>query len=506
MIAANKMSKAFILLFFFFSVLVSYAQVNLGLEKRVVRINVHNQPPRQVLSTLGNELGVSVSYNADFLKEGKITIQSDSLQLREVIDSLFFKKNLKFRLIGNQLVVYESVEEALALDTCYQAMEGRLIDGFTEQGLERATIKELYTNQLTVSNKDGKFRINVPCDQDNIQLEISAMGYRSRFISQPVAGEMGPIIMEGDYIALKEVLILSLQADLLLEAVLKKVCDNYVNQPTKATSFFREAILKNNKMVALSEAVFDVYNQSYGTIGKRDLTHLIKGRKFIDHSNIDTVDFKMKGSLRSCLELDVVKQQPYFFNLNSYEDTYQYTFNTIVEYNGRDMYVINFRHRPTAEGLPYEGKMFIDKELKSLVSIEFELNRRSMRKTDDDFVVKKSKNVKTKFQSAYYHVHYTDVDGKLAMNYAYFTNSFKVKKKNSMFSAKYETIGEYVVNKFRMEDVDKIKPRETFPAEKIFMDEPMEYSDSYWRGINFLPINKPLLESSDELQKILSSN
>src|SRR5690606_25945029 len=107
-------------------------------------------------------------------------------------------------------------------------------------------------------------------------------------------------------------------------------------------------------------------------------------------------------------------------------------------------------------------------------------------------------------QNARYHVHYTDVEGKLAMNYASFTSSFKVRRKNSLFADKYETMSEYAVNKFRPEDASRIRAKDSFAAEKIFMDQPIEYSDSYWQGINFLPLEKSLLEASAELQKIIS--
>ncbi len=500
------MNKSIICISLIFISFYSIAQVNLDLERRVLSIEVQNQPANEILLDIGTRYGFSISYNTDFIKKVPLTIKSDTITLKEVIDSLFLKDDLKLRLIGNQLVVYEPNHKTPNIDHCQNIISGIIIDNFTQQPIVRASIKELTTGQLTVTNRDGKFLLKIPCDVNKTQLEISAIGYRSKYLAQSINEEISPIILEGDYIPLKEVFILSLQADKLVEEVLQNICNNYQDQATQSISFFREAILKNNKMVALSEAVVDVYNYPYNIAGRKDRVQLVKGRKFIDHQNIDTIDFKLKGSLRSCFELDIVKHQPFFFNINTYKDAYTYSFNTVKEFNGRNIYVINFKSLNTTQELPYQGKMYIDNELKTLVAIEFELSKKSLRKTEDHFVFKKSKNLKTNLQKATYYVQYTDVDGKLAMNYVAFKSTFKVKKKKSIFSAKYETMTEYVVNNFQLENVNKIRNKDTFAADKIFLEELIEYNDEYWQGINFLPLDKPLLESSEELQKIFTSN
>src|SRR5690606_35443096 len=133
----------------------------------------------------------------------------------------------------HQLVVYESAEEPLNLDTCYRTVSAVLVDGFTEQALARVSVKELQTNQLTVTNRDGKFLIKVPCDLEHVQLEISAIGYRSRFINQRAGDALDVIVLQGDYLTLKEVYILSVHAEKLMEEVLNGVCDHYMNSPAR---------------------------------------------------------------------------------------------------------------------------------------------------------------------------------------------------------------------------------------------------------------------------------
>lgn len=499
----NNMNRAFLALILWGVASSAAGQANLDPASRIVAVNARHESPTQILSHLGESLGVSLSYNANLLKSEPITLVADTIALSRVVDSLFIPNGLKLRLIGNrQLVIYSAAEPPEVRDTCYLTLSGQLIDGFTEQEIGRATIIELQTGRMTVSNGEGQFLLKIPCYLENIKLEISAIGYHSLFIDQPSTDTIGMLRMEGDYVALKEVYILNIHADRLMDDVLKNTRRHYTNRPTKATSFLREVILKNNSMVGISEAVFEVYNHPYAPDGKKSQAHLVKGRKFADYQSHDTLVFKLKGSLRSCLDLDIVRHPPFFFDSEMYSQMYVYSFNTVMEYNGRDMYVIDFKHKNEEEALPYEGKMYIDKELKSLTSIEFEISKSALRSMENYFVLRRSKDVNTRLQKARYYVHYTDVEGKLAMNYASFASQFKVRKKNSLFAAKYEVISEYVVNSFQVEEVDKIKPKDAFDAGKVFMDQPIEYSDSYWQGINYLPIDKPLLESADELQRI----
>ncbi|MFY0625941.1 MAG: hypothetical protein JXR07_06595 [Reichenbachiella sp.] len=491
----------------FFSVILilisiyAYGQSAIDLGKRRISLSLVDESPKAIIHVLENELNCKFSYNPDQLAKRKFTIAHDSLSLYAIMDSIFVIDHLQLRWVGEQVVVYSRNLRAQPLDTCRQSIGAVLLDELTDLPVSHALIRELQSDQMTLTNRDGRFNLSIPCNLDKIQIEVSAMGYHSQLIERSMNSKITPIRMQGDYITLQEVVILSIPAQLLIERVLKKVDTNYLNQPTNAQSFFREAILKNGNVAKLSEAVFEVYNRPYSGATSMDQVKMIKGRKFVSSNQNDTLDFKIKGSLKSCFDLDVVKYQPYFFNLETYKD-YEYSFEDVVVFNNRNIYVIGFE-KSKGPGLPYEGKMYIDKEQLALVSIDFELKKSAMRGSDEKFVFKKSKGTKIKFQNAQYHVNYTDVDGKFAMNYVGLRTSFKVRNKKGLFAANYETISEYVVNQITTENAKRIRSKDQFSASRIFMDQPLEYNENYWRGINFLPIDKSLKDSSEELNKLI---
>lgn len=454
-----------------------------------------------LLRKVGKDIGYSISYDSDFLDERPITIQSEEITLRRLLDYIFDRDDLKFQIIGNQLVVYLK-DNHTASDTCYKLIRGQVLDALTGDPIPKASVKSLNADLMTVTNHDGKFVLSLPCQSISSEVSILAPGYHSRLIRDLNTINLGAILMEGSYVTLQEVMILSVPVEQIVGKVLRNLQNNYMPRATNSTAFFREAILKNGKLAALSEAVFHVYNRSYFSNKNRDQAQLLKGRRFNDLIYLDSVAFKIKGSLRSCFDLDVIKNPPAFLTPSKAMDQYDYELRDIVDFDGHITYVIDFERREKVDGLPYRGTMYIDKEKFSLQSISFELDSKRL-KDHDFFVVKTPKGMETRFLGSEYFVNYTAVKGRLAMNYASIKAQFKVKAGRGLRFSKFQTISEYVVNRFETEDVQKIRSRDTFISGRVFMDEPLTYDPDYWRGINYLPIDTPLTRVSDQLKHIL---
>ena len=115
------------------------------------------------------------------------------------------------------------------------------------------------------------------------------------------------------------------------------------------TSFYRETIKKRNKNVSLTEAVVDLYKQSYFN-GSRDVMKLNKARKSTDYKRLDTLAFKLQGGPFSTLYLDIMKYPEYLFSDETLDD-YKYSFDSPTTINNKLVYVVNFIKIPDEEPL-----------------------------------------------------------------------------------------------------------------------------------------------------------
>ena len=495
------MKRSFFLFSFFLSTLCGWSQQE-NIRNYLVPAKASHDSVSAILQRAAAYLENDISYNADLLKEETLSIPQDSLPLGCLLGLLFNIDKPEIQLIGNQLVVYESLASPAVVDSCFQTIEIVIKDTITNSPVAKATIHELSSGRLTTTNVDGKFHLVLPCNVENPLLQVDAIGYRSKIVSREL-GSQEYIFLEGDHITLKEVIISTIIPERLMKQVIAEIPRNYLQKPTKARAFFREAILKDEKLATLSEAVFDVYHSAYDGSTQVAQAQLIKGRRFYYPIHNDTIQFKVKGSLQSCFDLDAIKNPPPFLDQETFTESYEFNFQDIQEFNGQDLYVISFKRKKLARDLPYEGTLYIDKEKRRLIALNFGMEKKAIRRAGGSFIVKRKKGTKIRLLDARYHVNYTEVEERLVMNYVNLRTHFKVRKKRNFFSAKYETLSEYVVNQFDTNAVNRISKKETFSAERVFIDEPLEYRDEYWQGMNFLPIDQPLIEASEELKKIV---
>ena len=478
------------------------AQTFHDLSQERISIEVSRVPASTVLEMIGRQLGLKISYNSNFLEDRLLSLKTDTATVPETLAYIFQKEEIHFQVIGNQLAIYDP-SPVVNVEQCYRSVRGIVIDDATHDALRHISIVESLSNQHVVTNSDGKFLLRLPCETDSLNLTIRALGYKTHRINIPVAKDIGELRLVGDYVSLQEVVVLSLPAKKLLHGVLENISENYLTDPTNATSFFREAVLKNRNLAKLSEAVFQVYNSPYDISPPEDQVRLLKGRKFVDRDNVDTVSFKIKGSLKSCFDLDIVKHQPDFFHPELFEKQYDYVIRDVVGYENHNIYVIDFERNFHGRGLPYQGTMYVDGQTLALRSVEFELRKTDLPPKINPLVIKKGAGSRTTFKWAKYRVNYTEVSGKLIMNYVSLRTKFRVRRKKNLFAADYETLTEYMVNSFVTENVSKIRDSDNFSKHIVFMDQPVLFDPGYWGGLSYLPIDQPLIESSKRLEQII---
>ena len=210
-----------------------------------------------------------------------------------------FNKKLRFfissviliLLIGYHNNTHATIllQEDFQQDTqSYTEFKGIVIDIKTKKPLIFADLTVNSTNIRTVANKEGEFLLKVPNNLLDKMLTISYLGYDTREISlQNLKNKKNKIALDISITELTQVNInIPKDAETLVKATINREGENYYNEPSIMTAFYRETIKKRNKNASLTEAVVEIYKQPYNSI-KKDEIKLIKSRKNTNYSRLD---------------------------------------------------------------------------------------------------------------------------------------------------------------------------------------------------------------------------
>src|SRR5690554_3919121 len=227
-------------------------------------------------------------------------------------------------------------------ENTYNLYRGKVMDSDTKKPLVFANISIENTNISTISNTEGDFSLKVPKDLLEGKVIVSYLGYGTTEI--PLAqmnGKINEIALQISVIELPEIsLAVPKDAEALIRETFKRKGDNYFNDPTLMTAFYRETIKKRRRNVSLSEAVVNIYKSPYDS-EKRDAVTLYKARKSTDYSRLDTLILKLQGGPFNTLFVDLIKYPEYIFTEDTFAD-YIFSFENSTQVNNQLIYVINF--------------------------------------------------------------------------------------------------------------------------------------------------------------------
>jgi len=473
----------------------------------LVTVHSRNQAINQVLDEIALQTGYNFTYDAAIL-EGKQKVQFSvtDLLLRKALDSLLMDSQIDYRTIEKNIVIYRKnrTNPIPISSTIDRAMlRGHVVDRRSGKPLSYTTIALLETSLGSITNQEGEFSFKIPLDLPDPMLVISYMGYKSQVIPviYPIEEEL-EIQLEKELIPLQEVIIRYTDPAKLLQEAIKRIPQNYLDEHSTMTAFYRESVKRDDHCMVYSEAVLDVAKGPYNSLSIGDVVTIVKRRKISDVTTADTVLIKLRSGISTSLNLDVIKNQPDFLK-DDFQARYNLEFTDMMTYGDRLVYVISFKQKEAIPDLLFKGQLYLDQESLAVLAVDFEFNPDLLHKEPGIFLVSSSPKIRITPVMAKYHVDYRSVNNRYYVSQVRAVVEMKVRKKRKWISSRYTISIEMAITDLIPGQRLRIDPADRVRNNIVLADEPFESDPQFWGVHNTIEPEASLVES---IQKLVHSN
>ena len=327
----------------------------------------------------------------------------------------------------------------------FKYFKGTILDSKTKNELTFASITVSGSNISTISNSEGNFLIKIPLDRQDPSLIISFLGYKDKVVStKDLKQEKNLLYLEPVNVLLKEVVVNVMDANKLFSNVLNNHSKNYGDSSIQMIGFYRESIKKSRTYVSVLESIVDIEKMPFSS-DVQDQVNILKGRKNVDYTKLDTVNFKLEGGLFTALFIDLIKDPSNIFSENVFE-LYNFRFEDITKINDKEVLIISFKQKSSIEDPDplYSGKLFIDAKSLAIISAIFQLNVENKIKAGLIFTRKKPKGLVIYPTEVSYQVDYRQQNNKWIFSYSRGDITFKLNWNKWIFNTTYNTTFELV--------------------------------------------------------------
>ncbi|NNE77157.1 MAG: carboxypeptidase-like regulatory domain-containing protein [Pricia sp.] len=421
-------------------------------------------------------------------------------------------KFITITFLVSLLVLVISTQKASAFfqDEMQQEVEfdeykGEVLDADSKKPLVFASLTLEESNISTISNTEGEFSLKIPKDITDANILVSFLGYKTKTI--PLAqfkDGNNKILMDVSITELPEINIsVPKNAEALVRETLRRKGDNYFDDPTLMTAFYRETIKKRRRNVSLSEAVVNIYKTPYTSL-KKDGVKLYRARKSTDYDKLDTVALKLQGGPFNALFVDIMKYPEYIFSDESIMN-YDFSFDRSTRVNNKLIYVVDFKQKEYIGDPLYTGKLYIDAENKILTSAIYSLNITDRDIASRMFVRRKPRNAKVWPTEVAYRVDYREKNGRWYYGYSNVLLEFKINWDKRLFNSVYSMTCEMAVTDWKPNmAADYPKSRDRIKSSIILSDEAIGFADPYfWGEYNIIEPEKSIESAIKKIQRQL---
>lgn len=240
-------------------------------------------------------------------------------------------------------------------------IKGTVVNSVTGTAVSYATVSLTVNGIKTFSNEEGKFILKIPAANVNDSLYLSHIGYRPVSMRFHLSDTNQLVVkLEEEAQTLQDVVIEAINPLALIRKAIARIPDNYAVKPFQVNAFYRLTGQKEKRVVDLSEAVLETYNENYTNRNKQ--FKVVKARLDKDltaFGGMDGIEFGAKPE--DMMEADVVSNagKSGLLSEDGLRD-HVFTYDGKVDYNGREAYVISYDQKDGIKKSLDKGVLYID--------------------------------------------------------------------------------------------------------------------------------------------------
>lgn len=267
-------------------------------------------------------------------------------------------------------------------------ISGTVIDAGTKEPLPYVTLTLKKQLIGVVANEEGNFDLYVPESVTDDTLLVNYLGYKHVLLPMSSINAQLSIKLESTVVQLEEIVIRPLSPETYIRYAMRKIGQNYPDQPFQTDAYYREKVLENKNLIRCDEGVFKTYYTSYADT----LLPLHQLLLFRRAENTVKVAFMNKEEKKKTakdtakkVQLDagesfggpddilksgnLSKKSENFLDSTMFR-SYKYSFAKSSSYNTSELMVIDFASKGKVEHKRESGRIYIDVSSLAIVKIE----------------------------------------------------------------------------------------------------------------------------------------
>ncbi len=514
-----RMSKGLTLLFIALLISTGKGVCQDDVFSATIRLPRQHTTIYQIFNQITQQTGYFFIYDSELVNSNRrVRLGQTRQDLKSLLRNLVDDPQLEFKAIDTHILIYNPrktlpeiakppVDTEIPMKPL--VINGRVLDRENRSALPFASVGFPEKGIGVFTNADGRFRLIVPPALLNSQIRVSYMGYRSQQLPVALFSEgQVDVLLETELISMQEVIIRYFDPEAIVREALKQKSENFSPAPRTHYSFYREAVLRNQKVMNYSEAIFKIHKAAYNNPFEHDELQLLKSRKIVNTDNTDTLLLKIEAGVKSALELDIMKNMPDFLEPR-YMENYKFIRADIVTFRSRTAYAIEFVQADHIRTALHMGILYIDMETLAFLGADFEVNPKYINNSQFQFFTKRSREYIANIERVFYTVSYAWFDGSYHLQHVRGDLKMRFRRKNRFFSTQYEAFLEMATGKIdSLPPTSRIPLRERFHTHVIFADMDQDYDYSFWGEYNIIPpelhISESLMQIRAKIESIIS--
>lgn len=486
--------RIFSLFFISIGILFNLNAQTVSPEKAKVLLPDTLKTARQVIDFLSLKTGFYFAYDSDLINDTAKFEKGfeDSITVETILKHLSKYDEITFRITNKHILVLSDIEQKEI-----SSIHGTVLS--QGEPLYGATVYLKNSLKGIITNEDGEFILKLPASSYFDTLLVSHIGcFVEEIAIKSIQNEKLHINLKPHAFALDEIIVLAVSAEALVRKMISNIKDIYPKHNTLYHSFYREEMKVDDNYKYFSEAVLEVFKNSYTHIFNSEKIKVIQSRTF-KSSTTDSLLLKIKSGLKTALYLDVVRYQPDFLHEKTMNQ-YRYHLEETKHFDNDIIYIISFHPRNRNEGL-YKGKIFINGKYNALVKLKFQYADHQKYRLRE-LMSKNYQKIGLKPIQASYVAKYQQVEKTWFLQFISTSLQFRFKEKKNWFSVPMSTKSSFFV--VGLDTINVVKPRisETVDPSVVFSESNFTYEPEFWGKYNYYKPSNAVIKDLERMMKV----